>query len=290
MSENFENGRTYYTRDGRKVVYIAPTKDERHVVAQVVEIQTYDGFEEADGPVTIERELFVKAPRDIVDEELRKAEDRLREIESLCFARTTSALSAEREVRQRLDALKKYRGLERIEDFIEGRVTHVVCPNEYGGGYEVKPIVDFEQREYGRPHGLKLISLFGDSKGDLTFRVNQYKDGSGGGWQEIILCSSQAEAEQKRRDRIASDLSAQSDHFDPARPHYFMACVRAALEHGVLVTEADMARYRECEAADIAKKRAAISKEIADREQRLNELQPFFPAEAERQPADKRRV
>ncbi|RFC66489.1 hypothetical protein DYI37_03335 [Fulvimarina endophytica] len=278
----FENGHSYFTRDGRKVTYVAATADARHVVAQILQVETYDGDQEyAHGPITIECELFEKAPREIVDEEFREVEARARELEARSFELTSEALNAEREVRRRLDALKKYDGLDRIEDFIEGRITHVVEPGEYGGDYEISPLSKFEDVEYGRSKGLKLISLFGTTNGNLAWRVNSYRDGSGGGWNEIIPCASMEEAEQKRRDRIAADLAEQSEHFDSSRPYYFMVRVRAALKFGVPVSDEDMARYRVAEAEDIAKKQAAIENEIAERQERLARLQPVSARQSE---------
>lgn len=278
----FENGRSYFTRDGRKVTYCAATQDGRHVVLQIVEVETYDGDREyVDGPLTIEEELFEKPPREVADEKMREYEARVRELEERNSNLMAEAFNAEREVRRRLDALKKYNGLDHVEDFIEGRITHVVEPGEYGGDYEIKTLSEFEETDYGRRTGkLRLISLFGDSAGNLAWRVNQYRDGSGSGWREIIPCASQEDAEQKRRERIASDLAEQSANFDPERPHYFMSRVRSALTFGVPVGDLDMARYLECEAKDIAKKKAAIEAEIEKQTARLSELQPI----AARQP------
>jgi len=55
---------------------------------------------------------------------------------------------------------------------------------------------------------MKLLSLFGDSKGDLSFRLHQYRDGSGN-YEEVIPCHSMDEAKELIKNHILKEMNKQ---------------------------------------------------------------------------------
>ncbi len=93
----------------------------------------------------------------------------------------------------------KYLALNRICDFLDGKLTHYVkvlytnrivittpqeeiCASGDSSGYGSEKVYD-----------IKLLTLFGKSNGDLSWRLNQYKDGSGCSY-EVYPCFSYEEA------------------------------------------------------------------------------------------------
>ena len=75
-----------------------------------------------------------------------------------------------------IDNLKKNDQLKLVDDFLAGKITHYL-EIDYG----MMKIVTFNEAVCeSNGHRLKLLTLFGTSKGDLHFRLNRYSDGSGG--------------------------------------------------------------------------------------------------------------
>jgi|GEM_PF-7124021 len=84
--------------------------------------------------------------------------------------------------------------LSRIQDFIDGKVTHFV--REQYDGLEIIPQSRSGKPDhYGRvPQEFKLLTLYGSSQGDLSWKIHDYNDGSGCGRYTCIPCTSYEEA------------------------------------------------------------------------------------------------
>lgn len=269
MKQEHEVGRAYWLRDGREVEYLALTADGQHVVAPVIELETYDGREFARGPVEFAAELFTKAPVEKRSEEIVALEVKVRELEKRKAELYAECINSEREIRARLDKLKKYEGLDLIEDFIDGKITHLVYPEEYGPGkYEIKSVDSLDIMEYGRKKGLRLVSLFGASGGKLRWRVNEYYDGSGS-WKEIIPCGSLEEAQQKRLDRIQADMMEQFQHMQPDRPWWFLRLYEAAVDAGIAPPYEVCQRYEKLRKVELEAEEVKLQKALVDAQDKL---------------------
>lgn len=248
INPDFEIGMELFTKDGRRVELVAITTDGSYVVSQVIRFDGYDGeYNYGRGETTFEQELWEKAPVAVVDEEITVANDRIREAEILRSVRIREALDAEREVRDRLAKLAKYKGLEHLEAFIDGKLTHFVDLYSYDILTAAQAI---ERREYGP----KLLSLFGDAKGNLSWRVNEYRDGSGS-WREMLPATSEEDAASVRSERLSSDLvDAYFEEFKKlGRPYPFMTKFKAAIKHGIPVTDQMRADYADLAKVDLKK-------------------------------------
>jgi hypothetical protein len=100
--------------------------------------------------------------------------------------------------RRRQEQLKKigqHRALQRIEDYLDGKFTHFLeVP-----GYSAPTIVTADKALARGGDGswdksLRLLTLFGDTKGDLQWRINRYSDGSGSSNIEVFPCHNEEEA------------------------------------------------------------------------------------------------
>lgn len=250
-TSKFKTGHTYYTEGGDKVSLDAMTDDGRFVVRRMIVVYEQDDqYETESDTAIIVSKLFTKAPRPVIDEELAALHEEAARLRRENAALRSQATVAEKEVEDRLAALSKYDGLERLEDFIENRITHVVVLGYTD--YEIKTLSEFEA-DYDRyDKGLRLISLFGDSKGNLSWRVNRYKDDSGS-WQTIIPCGSEEEAKKLRNEAALKDIDHKLSTLEPGRHNAFWtACVRAE-KLGITIPDDALKRYRSIE-LDIAKK------------------------------------
>jgi hypothetical protein len=275
MKQEYEVGRAYWLRDGREVEYLALTAAGQHVVAPVIELETYDGRELGRGPAEFTSELFAKAPVEKRSEEIVALEVKVRELEKRKAELFSECVNSEREVRARLDKLKKFAGLERIEDFVEGRVTHVVIENYGDTIYDVVPLDNLQQYSdsYTRkPEGIKLISLFGSTGGDLQWRSNQWRDESGT-WRMIVPCSSEEEGQARRLDLIAEGLASHWAEYRSDRAYSFLRFAKASIESGISLSAEQDAAYRAAVKQVLDSQRAALTKEITDRQARLADVE-----------------
>lgn len=273
-TKKFDVGRTYYTRSGRMVEYLATSTDGHHVVVELHEVDTYDGPSTAWGKTVFETELYESPPRALYDKAIEEAEKKIRELEERRASIQTDILKQASEAQKRLDKLKTYRGLELVEDFIDGKITHVVIDSYGDDIYKAVPLVQLEEAaesRYRKSEGIKLISLYGKANGDLQWMVNTYRDGSGN-WANITPCLSESSAIEKRKEMLGEFLAGQWAAYRPDNDYHFRRAFRAATESGIKVTPEQQAAFDAGERRDAEKKRADLQKQLADLQTKLEAL------------------
>ena len=213
MSGQFSPGQTVYNRDGRKLYYRRDLGDGTAIVSRWLKSEGWDGETEeyvSDEPGIVNAsQLFKSPPTDVLAKEvadlLASAGTARNELSLL----RQEAIEAKREHEQTLATIKACEPLRNIEAFIAGKITHFVVINQsYGGGelYGDVAIVTFEQgitflKDNGRADGMRLLSLCGGSKGDLSWRINHYSDGSGS-HKLVVPCLSEDEARAKAAETL----------------------------------------------------------------------------------------
>lgn len=170
-----------------------------------------------------------KAHLESLREQTRAAALRLKETEHEIYRLKADVAGEQKKHRDVLDDLaRKSVALERIRDFVDGRITHYVVNST---GYV--SIVTGHALPYmeGRSEqGTKLLCLFGKSDGDWSWRINDYKDGSGS-WSGVYPCTSMEEAQQKANAAIRSAVSMSADRF------------RHSIQSGVVLDGENMATF-----------------------------------------------
>lgn len=201
-------GDTVYSHDGAMALYVSTAKGGGYIVQPLIE--DGDGISEPDGlyadGVDIWHSVYPKPPQPKLDAEIAAQVERLaglrREIaESERLKRETTA--NQREV---LERLKQHEALRYVDDMISGRMPPLCV--EFPGYHPPKIVStsdalrnpDFK-RDYREP-AFKLLTLFGDSKGDLQWRINAYRDGSGN-WGEVVFVATEEEGIAVIRSRYA---------------------------------------------------------------------------------------
>lgn len=187
-----------YLSDGHAVEVVAKLPMDRGFVVDPCVEDTETGEPVLLGELMIVDDVYDKPPvewidRDIIDRnmKLHQAEENLRLIRE-------ELRLAEVERKRIVDKLKQVPALRRIEDFLDGKITHVVS-KQYGRVHVMtaEELVDEEDRQYRRkPLRYKLMTLFGEESGNLSFRINQYRDGSGHSDYVAHPCCSEEEARQ----------------------------------------------------------------------------------------------
>lgn len=262
---SFEVGTTCYTRRGKKVEVVAITADGQYVVSPF--LRDMDDEEYVADIASVESELFEKAPTTVLDERIARLKNELANLEKQTTAAREVCFETERQAQKTpeiLTRLKRFPALERLEDFIEGRITHVVTTSWDDVTLLPLKSLEADQREKGIP----LITLFGDSKGDIAWKVSPYRDGSGS-WRGIFLHTSEAEAVEKRSALL---VEMARDAIKDARRDRLVELANNAAKYGVTLPDDVSREAARAKQAKADKEREDLTTRLRDIERRLQEL------------------
>lgn len=231
-----------YLLDGRIVRVLAHLAPHRIVV----EIgHTYEDDEDGelffDGTEIVDR-VYDKAPVEAVSREVRDLEARRAQLSDA----VAQLECGERTARKRVDALKVYSQLERVEDFLAGKITHYVTWSSYGD-YPA-PFVSAVQDERcgdsrNKSDPLKLLVLYGTDRKTVEWKLNYYSDGSGNNQRHCVPCCSLEEANTKAREILARSFEKHAEMRGGS--HFAEQLVKAAKACGAPIPAGFEARIRE---------------------------------------------
>lgn len=133
------------------------------------------------GEVALWQRVFREPPVQQLHDEIARLEKRRDEVRTELYAAEDARRNIDRDSKERLERIKQHKGLEQLDLFLAGKITHLVLC----GGWSDMKIVEAkdeltEHDRYSRHNKLKLLSLFGDSNGDLAWGLSRYSDGSDG--------------------------------------------------------------------------------------------------------------
>ncbi|APQ14691.1 hypothetical protein BJP27_24260 (plasmid) [Pseudomonas oryzihabitans] len=199
----FEQGQTVFDSEGHEFTYATAVPGHGHVVS--ARFETYDGAGDEvshDGPDIIHHgPLFADPPTGrraqqiaILDEQLAQRRQELAQLNDQIRAAKIDQGSL-------LERLKQHQALQRIDDVLAGRITHVVSVEH--GTIAVRSADDLSDTSWNGK--ARLLSLFGNAKGDLEYQLNRYADGSGDKY-EAWPCFSQEEATAKAVELIEEQM------------------------------------------------------------------------------------
>lgn len=257
-----------YSRSGHRAKYICSVSGRygcEHYVKPEIEFSLPDGdvdssFEGA----AVWHEYFLSPPRDVIDKEIAtlqaKADGLRAEVQKLTREHVEAKKEIEKDLEARKARLARHEQLKHLDDFITKGVACYVLDVGYGH----INIMDFKdtKSDYHRD-SFRLLSLFGDSKGQLDWKLNRYGDGSG----DDTVCFPCASKEQAQA-AIGEMLNRRWDKWRKSGDGYIGAYAETAKKHGFTVPEDVLAQ--------IAKN---------DEEQKKNRLKSAEKAFAEAQAA-----
>jgi len=227
-----EQGTTVYNRAGEKGRYEGFLNNTHYVLPEVV-MYDWEGEEASDwGAVTQWPEVFPKPPTAVLEARVAELSKQCQEIQAKereVNARIYDQERLEKEMQKRVkETAKQYPAFQRVFDFLDGKITHVVNVSEM----TIQTYADsFELRSYGRVEGLQLVSLLGGSKGDLSFRVNHYSDGSGS-WKEIVPVKSYEEGVEIVRECWLKKIEEFREHNSHWKYSFAETVIKKAAEFG----------------------------------------------------------
>lgn len=189
-----------YTNDGKKVLIVGKLNSQETIVQEI--------FVSAGQEIPSGENFVVKSLHDAPAESWK--EKNLRELEARY---ETSRKKWEAEIDQQgrrlsmikekaklhADALFKFveksdsESMQLLKKVMSGQITHIFVSGyspeiyEWEGGNGNLDIDNYNGRSEVK--GIKLLSLYGYSDGDLEYRLHTYRDGSGGSEQIWPTCS-----------------------------------------------------------------------------------------------------
>lgn len=217
----FNKGDTVFDIHGRQGAYIA-SYGGYHLVAP-----EYDGGDYGEpswGPPEQWDQIYLNPPTQKLEAKVDELDKLITEKRNELKRVNTELDQAGRRHQEQLKKLAQHRALQRIEDYLDGKFTHFLEVNEYYGPKIVT--ADDALSKGGTEHEnrwdkkLRLLTLFGDTKGDLQWRINRYSDGSGSSSVEVFPVQNEAEAiaiaRQLFADAVAEWRAQEKKHYGKA--------------------------------------------------------------------------
>lgn len=203
MTKEFNPGDSGYTVEGQAVTFIAKVGDG-FCVRPIYEDDEGEPYEDGN-PIIVSR-LYAKPPTEQRNQQIEDLDTKIRAKRDELAGLQTAVRVTEGEMRSRMTLIKRHKGLERLEDFLEGRITHFVF-HEYGAPkiLEFKEAIETKDEDrYAKVPLMKLLTLFGKANGELNWRMDSYSDGSGGSRYAAYPCCSIEEAHAKVKEILES--------------------------------------------------------------------------------------
>jgi hypothetical protein len=271
---SFREGQIVYLTNGEKAEYVS-TIGSHHIVRPLVSTGHDDDEEYYRSDVTEVERVFTDEPVAAVSKRIKELNATETEAQERLATLRDQIATIEQEGRLRRKDFAKHRALDRLDDFIEGRITHVVVI-QYGKP-SIKTLADalHIKDEHDRP--LKLVTLYGDSKGDLRWHLDHYSDGSGSSNVFIFPFTSEKDAIDhalKLCDDAIIDWRNKTKH-DPTpwwatRVDPFSACAFIS-ERGLSVPKDIAAEIRNNRIRSAQEQRDNCVRVLADAETKLTE-------------------
>lgn len=264
-----------YTDDGKKVLVVGKLNAEQTIVQ---EIFVSNGQEIPSGENFVVKSLHDAPAESWKTKNLRELEQRYetdrKKLQDRIDAQAKRLYAAEQKARLQANALLAFAEksnadqLETLKKFMAGQITHM-----FVDGYRPEIVSWYDDNEsyqtdnwHGsfKVEGIKLISLYGSSEGDLSFKINKYRDGSGcdheclpaGSYQEALAIA------QNFFDRRCESF------LDGSYPHLDLQAWQKL--NGIVVPQAAIDKYELAKTKAKRDRIASLKEELAKLEQDCN--------------------
>jgi len=182
-----------YLEDGSAVEVVA------EIEAGVVVKTYYEDWSEDGEPheflgdnLTVVKRVFDNPPMAKMYKEFAELDRLVCETHKALEAARLDLLTVLKERDAFMKKAAQYPALKNIEDFIDGKITHYVRVND--GSVQILDRLKWVEDGRTYANNQQLLSLHGDSKGNLTWNLNKYSEPNSGGWTQVIPCLSKEDA------------------------------------------------------------------------------------------------
>jgi hypothetical protein len=245
------SGHTVYDRSGLQYEFVEALSDNRALVRPILRVWTYDGGEEDAPAEKVEivdlADISRTKPVALIDAEVSAAAERLKTVQAQIREAEQGLSVAQKTALDRIAKLQKFNGLERLEEYLDGAITHFVVKEPYYSKVEVQTFEEFATctDDRGRANGeMKLLCLFGTTKDywrskqtpTVEWRMNHYCDGSGG-WKTCQPCCSEEEAIKVAKEWLEASFTGYLIDTADKRPWSMEGAIQSAVKIGMEVPQ-----------------------------------------------------
>lgn len=262
-------GDTAWTEQGQRVTIIDLTVSGAYLAAPMIEYGgSYDEPPVCEmGELQITEKLYSEPPRPLLDAEIAKTKQELEGLRDQLGDVRSEIREALAERTRLITKLKDVPSLRYIEAAVESRFTHIVSCS-YGPPYTIGTIEEALDKNDRFSKGLKLLTLYGDAKGNLQWRINHYSDGSGGA-TDAWPFTSEDDALAFLRQKIADDIEYHCGGHSDSREHYLVALCMQGRKFGVSIPDKALVLERAQAHKIAASKLEEARKGVEQAQQRL---------------------
>jgi len=263
-----------FLSDGRKVVVVGQLNNTEWIVQEVFVSSTGDELPSGERFVTkslhdFHVETWKSKEEKKLEESLKSLKQKQDEIQN-----SIGKLKHEREAYEK--AFKSTKRLydtlstqidvgafELLCDVMAGNIKYIVEASDFGI-YEPKLFMEQLKSPDSYSMEIKLISLFGRSDGSLTYKMNQYYDGSGSN-RDVIFIKTEEELAKYYTDKVKAiyEKTPQYMHY-----HY----IETALKWGATVDDSIIKAVRKVQVGNM---KAQIENHQKELETKIKELNNF---------------
>lgn len=209
-------GATIYAGDGSQYEFGERLDDVRWIVYPIMEAQGWEGSTEyytSDAPQIVNPKYYYpKPPKSRASEEVATAKKQLAELRQQIKEQRASIADFEKEEKARMNRLKQHEQLKALDDFIAGKITHVVTINEL-------KIIELKKGI----NRIRLLSIFGETNGDLGYCVYDTV-GADGRTSYCMPASSLDDARNILREHVSSYWDNWAGVYNGEARMYVAAC------------------------------------------------------------------
>jgi hypothetical protein len=263
-----EKNQTVYNYQGIEATYIQELDNGKHLVA----VALYDAHgDEYDEVIQVWGEVLTTSPMPKLAKDLVELQERIDKNTQLCseinseiFKKKQELSNIDSDILKRKNNLKQHKELENLELFIQGKITHFIFIDS--GRYEIKEFnesIDLSSR-YDK-NKFKLLTLYGNSKGDLDWGISESSDGSGN-IKTVYPCISKEDAESKVQ-VIYHELLNKLDH--TVMDYTSINTIDSALELGITLKEDIAKAYEQRKEVQRQESIVIINKQIEEFKKQL---------------------
>ena len=268
-SERFKKGQRCYTSDGLAVQYVGAAQGGYLALRVYVDAEERE-WPEDDTP-QFYRVLHAKPRTQALAAEVKELGEEINRRREELDGIERKIVEFENISRAMQQRFKQHAALQRIDDWIEGRMTHFVQVSEYGDVsiWERDALLRDGQDRYDK-NEIRLVCLFGRSNGDLQWRINQYRDGSGS-WRDCIPCGSEAEAKALAMQSVRKFWESSDNEYRR------VTATQSAIKIGLDVPPERIKEMRDREIADAQKTVKEAEERLANAQKTLRAAQGDSP-------------
>lgn len=188
-----EYGPTVYTEDGTECALIARVGDG--AVVESIMVNEEGDADYGHGRRFYAEKVYATPPSYKLDAMIAENRQTLASLKDQVFALRHEIATAERTRKDLLTKIQQVPTLQRLSDFLDGKLTHLVY--EDYSGVSIGPI-DAEQTDDCGSYQkhIRLLTLFGRNNGNIGWGLNRYSDGSGSD-TVVYPCVSEEDAKAK---------------------------------------------------------------------------------------------